>query len=66
MCHYIRNTPNDVIIMIKRKEILDNDFIRKLNLDCEIINLINNKNNNYQIFKNTSSSNNIYSRFYKN
>jgi hypothetical protein len=52
--------------MIKRKEILDNDFIKKLNLDCEIINLINNKNNNYQIFKNTSSSNNIYSRFYKN
>lgn len=65
--HYIRNTQNDVIIMTKRKEILDNDFIiqgydfiRKLNLDCEIINLINNKNNNYQIFENTSSSNNIY------
>ena len=48
ICYYVCKTGNDVIIMTKRKEILDNDFInegnkfiKQLNLKCEFVNLIN-------------------------
>ena len=46
--HYIRTIKKDVLIMTKKKEILDNnfinqgkEFIKQLNLDCEFVNLIN-------------------------
>jgi len=65
ICHYIYNTNNDVIIMTKRKEILDNafikegkKFIKQLNLNCEFINLINidDKDIDSKIFSNNKNS----------
>ena len=65
--HYILTYSNDVIIMNRCKEIFDDDFINKLqswidkyNLPIDIINLINNKHFDYQIFNNQSNRNIIY------
>lgn len=58
ICEYIYNTDNDVLIITKRKEILDkefiktgNDFIDKFKINAEIVNLISNKKTiDYKIF----------------
>ena len=58
--HYITIYKNDVLIMTKRKEIFDSDFINKTNemilkskQDIKVHNLINIKND-YTIFEKTS------------
>jgi superfamily II DNA or RNA helicase len=69
ICYYIFNTTNDVIIMTKRKEILDshfikegNKFIKTLNLNIEFINLINinDKDINYNIFSKENQKSRIF------
>jgi superfamily II DNA or RNA helicase len=63
---YINKFDSDCIIMTKRKEILDNDFINKgnemiraNNLKIEFINLIN-KDFNWEIFSKKSKFNRIF------
>lgn len=66
ICIYIYKTNNDVIIMTKRKEILDDDFIKngnefinKLNLNIEFIDLIN-TDKNYMVFSEETNKSRIF------